>query len=180
MGMALSRGISLGDVAWDYLRFPATSINPPGATGDPDFDTTDIGFLFDANTVETIYMIAQLPHSYIEGSELRPHIHWEPTSTGTGDVVWRLSYRWRNNGEAAGSFTTISLVTAADGNADTLNIDSFSALTKTDAHISSMLDMKLERFATATTDTYAADARLKEFDLHFQLNDLGSSQEYIK
>ena len=165
---------------WDDLRAPATGINPPGQASDPDWDLTNIGFLFDKGSTESVQIIMQLPHGYIEGTFIYPHIHWEPTDAGAGNVLWRLAYKWRNNHEVDSGFTTVDTLVTASGVADSLQINGFGALGKEGATISSLFECTLSRVGGDASDTYDADARLKEFDVHVQLDDIGSASERAK
>ena len=82
------------------LRFPAvTGLRNP-ATAKPDYDYTNIGFLFDPDTAEAIYIIAQMPHDWVAGGSIYPHVHWMPTTTNAGSVVWTMAYKWTNEGDA--------------------------------------------------------------------------------
>ena len=168
-------------VRWDDVRAPATAVRVPGVAGDPDYDSTNLGYLFDGAATETIQVIMQLPHSYMEGTSVHPHIHWEPTTTDSGNVYWQLEWRWRNNGETAGAFSAIALIAEVSGTADKLQIDGFGGIDKDDAKISSILEFKLSRLGDDASDTYnSKDARLKEFDIHFRVDGSGSRQEYRK
>lgn len=169
---------------WDDLRFPATAVNPPGQASDPDFDTTNGGYLFATGSTETIFLIAQLPHSWAEGTDLKPHVHWQKTTSAGGDVLWRLSYKWAAIAEVMdSSFTDVDVSTVAAGTPDndTANehlITPFGALAATSKTVSSMLVMKLSRIGGG--DDYGADARLLEFDIHYQIDSFGSNQEFTK
>ena len=165
---------------WDDLCFPATAINPPGIASDPTFDTTNIGWAFSASATNLLFLIAQLPHSYKEGSDLKAHIHWEPSNTNTGNVLWRLSYRWRNDGETAAALTNVDILVPAGGTALTLQVNGFAAISKPNALISSMLDMTLTRLGADGTDTFTGTAILKEFDIHYLKDSSGSVSEYSK
>jgi hypothetical protein len=168
------------DTAWDDLRFPVTAINPPGQVSDPTFNTTYVGYEFAPGSTEILYIIAQLPHSYKEGSDIRPHLHWMPTNTNTGDVLWRMEYAWQSNGGVQPSFTTVDITSTASGTAYQQHINSFGAISKPDSLISDILSIKLSRIGGDGSDTYSADALLKEFDIHYQINTAGSRQEFIK
>lgn len=170
----------LTDTVWDDLRFPSTAINPPGLVSDPTFDTTDIGWLFAPDATNILFFVAQVPHKYKEGTSLHCHVHWEPTNTNTGNVLWRLSYRWRNDRETAGAFTDVSVLATANGTASKVQFDDFPEISKTNALVSSILDLKVERIGGDLSDTYNANARLKEFDIHFEIDTIGSREEVTK
>lgn len=172
---------------FDDLRTPATAINPPGNVNDPDIDTAIAGLLFDANTEEMVSIIVQLPHSYKEGTDLEPHVHWQKTTSAAGNVDWQIDYRWaRINEVMDGSWTTLSSNTTVAGTPDddTANkhlITALGSISGAGAQISDMLMIQLRRDANdATNDTYGADARLLEFDIHYEQDAPGSRQEFIK
>lgn len=168
--------------ATDDLRFPATAINPPGAASDPAWDNSNGGWLFDASSTEVLYLIAQIPHSWREGSLLRPHVHWEKSVTGAGNVRWQLRYEWSAYLEARTALATIneSAPMADTDNADTQMITALPDIDASTRQISDILVMRLERTGAHADDTYASDARLLEFDIHYEQDSLGSHQEFIK
>ena len=171
-------------VEWEDLRFPATAINPPGQASDPDVDTTYGTLLFAASGTEMIFVLAQLPHSWQEGSDLHPHIHWAKTTSASGNVMWELQYRWSKIGEVMdSSWTTLTKATTTVSDGDTAEqhaITAFDAISGTGCSVSDMLVMKVSRLGDDAADTYGADARLLEFDIHLQIDSRGSLAEYTK
>ena len=173
--------LELEDTVWDDLKAPATAINPPGIASDPDFDTTYGGWLFNASGVELLWIILQMPHDYKEGSAIRPHVHWYPISTNTGDVYWRMEYKWTNvNDTDAGTFTTLNVLDAGDGTAYKHQVVNFDEIAGTGKKISSLLIIKFSRQGSEGTDTYTGDALFREFDVHYQKDGFGSDEEYVK
>ena len=172
------------DPMWDDLRFPANSLNPLGTEQDADVDTTTtfLGtLLFASAAIEVCVGVAQFPHRWLEGSAVHPHIHWAPTSTNTGNVLWQLDYQLANiNGTFPGTWTTLQVLDAADGTTDKHQIAELGVIDMTGYTLSCMMCWKLSRIGDDATDTYTADARLFEFDIHFQSDADGSRQEYIK
>lgn len=172
---------------WDDLRAPATSINAPGGASDPDWDSSLPGWLFDGvATTETLEFVLQLPHGWKEGTILYPHVHWTKTTSASGNVKWLLDYKWAPVGEVIDtSWTSISAYTAASISTDnnTANqhlITSISSIDGAGKQISDMLILKLTRDPTETEDTYAADARMLEFDIHYEIDTPGSYKEFYK
>jgi len=170
--------------SWDDLRFPVTAINPPGAVSDPTFDTTNGTLLFGATGTDVIYVIAQMPHSWKEGTAVVPHVHWYKTTSAAGNVLWRLEYKKFPIGAVGDAdFTAIDQATPAisDGNvALTHALTSFGEIDMTGLTLSDMLLMKVSRIGDNAADTYGADAALMEFDIHYQIDGLGSQQEFTK
>lgn len=173
--------LSGGGIGYDDLRFPATAINPAGLTSPMTFDTTNIGFLANATATQSIGIIAQLPHSWKQESTIRPHIHWMPTTTNTGNVLWRMEYKWTNiNDTESGSWTTLDILGAGSGTAFKHQLISFGAISGVGMKISSILSIKISRIGGDASDTYTADALLKEVDIHFEIDSVGSKNLYVK
>jgi hypothetical protein len=176
-------GIHDTSVYWDDLRFPASGLNPPGPTGAPSTDT-DTGLLvFAGSATNTTAGIAQLPHAWSEGSEIRPHVHW--IQPAAGNVLWQLEYLLlpAYDGPYAGTFTTITqddAVGTYPGTGDYVNISAFPAIDMTGYTLSSMVVFKLSRVGGDALDTISADVKLLEFDIHIQLSTHGSRQEFVK
>lgn len=166
------------NIVWEDLRFPATRIRQ-GATTKPDFDTTNIGLLFPQNNSNEIaYIIAQMPHAMKSESNIRPHIHFVQTSAL--EPVFKIDYRWYNNGEnPSGAFTTLTCNSAefTYTSGDFAQICSFPEIDGSGiTDVSSILDIKLYR----DDNIVAGDVLLKEFDIHYQIDQIGSRGEFIK
>jgi len=159
---------------WDDLRFPASTINPIGQTNAASVDTVEADYpatlLFSNATDNMCAGVAQMPHEWLIGSEIRPHIHWMKTTDATGTVVWEFKYRII--GSVGGSAIAWSsadngtlVVTHANLKA-THALTSFTAIPMTEYRESAMVAWILYR--RVATDTYAAPARLLELDFHYQ------------
>jgi len=170
-----------GATVWDDLRFPATQIMVNPVLPKPDFDETEVGYLMDPATTETLLIIAQMPHSWKLESAIVPHVHWMPTSTNTGAVLWRLEYKWVNiNGTTPGAWSTVDVLASADGVVGKHFISRFPEISGAGKGMSSLLSMKLSRIGGNASDTYTADALLKEFDIHYEIDTIGSREEMVK
>ena len=166
---------------WEDLRFPATAVNPPGLGSDPTLDTSTGTYLFGAAATDLLYFVGQMPHAWKEGSTIHPHIHWCPTSTDTGDVLWRFSYDWANiGGTFAGSYTDLDITQAGGGTDWGHQLIEWASIAGTGKTISSMLMMKVSRIGGDELDTYTGDARFLEFDIHYEVDSSGSRQETVK
>lgn len=174
------------DDYWDDLRFPATAVNPPGLGSDPDFDTTNGGYLFDASSTELVFFAAQMPHQWREESTIRPHVHWQKTTSATGNVYWRMEYKWApKNTVMDAAFTTLNVTSTVSATPDTDEADkhlisSFGDITASGKGLSDMLMIKISRIGGDAADTYNSDCRLLEFDIHYRSNSLGSVAEFAK
>lgn len=132
---------------------------------------------------QEVFFSVQLPHKMRENTTIYPHVHWAPDTAAAGNVEWGLEYEWRNIGEAYTGTTTIYTgAIAAPGVAKQSSIAPFSGITPsaTQGEISSILCCRLFRDPTRANDTYAADAWLLGFDIHVQVDSLGSRDEFSK
>ena len=170
-------GLNQGVGVWDDLKFPftQTKINP--VNDKPDFDFTNVGYLFPQNdATEKIYFIGQFPHSYMLGTNIRPHIHWQQSAATA--VTWKLDYKWFNNGDAVpAAFTTISassgVYTYTSGNL--AQISSFAEIDGSGitGHSSMFLGIFYRDDNTTTGDVLGW-----EFDIHFLKTSMGTDQEF--
>jgi len=175
---------------WDDLRFQITTLATGGTPPDPGTfgPSGNIRcYLFDgAATLEAVEGSVQMPHAWKTGTAIYPHVHWAPTTTGLGNVIWQLDYYWLGFGEAAsGAPTTIAASAtpaqgAPMGTAWKHMINSFSGITPTTQGISSILMFRLFRDPANGGDTYGDDAALMAFDVHYQIDSFGSFEEYVK
>lgn len=176
---------SPGLLIWDDLRFAATAINPPGQASDPDVEAATGLLLFAAAGTELVYAFAQMPHSYAKATDIVPHVHWQKTSSAAGDVVWQCSYKMCKIGEVMdAAWTDIEVSSTVEGTPDTDEADKHLISTfghiavDNDFDISDCVLFRISRLGGDVADTYGADARLLEFDVHYQLNALGSELEF--
>ncbi len=174
---------------WDDLRFPASGIRITGAGGafPPGDDSTTGLLLFDPGRTETVGGVAQLPHSWKEESTVRPHVHWQKTTSAAGNVYWQFDYEVWNNGDTAlltyanTLFSTSPVAGTPDNNtANEILITSFGDIDMTGMTASSLIFWRLSRIGGNAADTYGADARLVEFDIHYEIDSFGSAMEFVK
>ena len=142
--------------------------------------TALLAYGFDGTgTNEQAYFAIQIPHSYKKGTNIHPHIHWSPTDTNTGTVVWSLEYTWANKDGTFSAPTTIkSTAIQAGGVAWVHKYSEFADIDGTGKNISSMLICRL--FRLGTDDTYEHDAALLEMDFHIFMDTIGSDEELTK
>ena len=168
--------------SWDDLRFPAQGINPAGQTDAPSVDTTTYPgtLLFSQTIINLIAGMAQMPHDWERGTELRPHLHWAKSTSASGGVVWEWCYAVADIGGTFGSYSAWTAAAPVVLDSNTANkhaLDAFSALDMTGYKESTMIAWQIRRNVDATADTYGAVARLFEFDFHYQVGKLGTATE---
>ena len=172
---------------WEDLKFPSQGINPPGAASDPDLEATTGLWLFANVVTMTLAGVAQMPHSWRQESAISPHIHWQKSTSAASNVLWQFDYEIVNNGDIAvmdyGTQLQVSTPVAGTPDTDTAEkvlISSFGNIDMTGFDISCLIFWKLSRIGGDAADTYGADARLIEFDIHYQRDTPGSQSLFTK
>jgi len=134
-------------------------------------------------------MNIQLNHDWALGTSLGPHIHWWQTTTNTPNFL--MGYRWQK--ENAAKTTSWTLAKWATTNwiwsSGTLNqITLFSDIPAPSGYgqVSDIVQVKLWRDYTnvstlfAGSDPVAANQDILHFDVHLNVDMLGSRAEYQK
>ncbi len=130
---------------------------------------------FDEKKEEELFFSVQLPHSYKENSDIRPHVHFTtPTQTAT-NITWNLEYTWHNVNGVIGD-TTILTSSIACPAAYTHTICSLGSISGVGKTVSSILNCRLSRSAAG----YVGNAILLSVDFHIQLDTIGSGSELSK
>jgi hypothetical protein len=189
--------VTYTDTYWDDLRVPLTTAKLAGA-GNPGYakfqddgaGSTGINlYSFDDTVEEYLMFIAQLPHKYKLGTDIKAHVHWSPSAAGGADkvVAWGLEYEIQQIGG------TYSGTTIIGGNTHTpadnplvqdkhyltpLGTISGVAITS----VSACIIGRVFRDATGAlnTDDFVGDAWGVEIDFHYEVDSPGSRQEYTK
>ena len=165
--------------AWDDLRIPLTR-DKQGQASKPDFDFTNMGLLFPNNDpTEIVYIISQFPHTRKNGTDIHPHIHWIQSQEAF--PTWKMEYRWYSNGDAAPTdWTLLSSNTGGFTYPGSGSIAQTSIFGEIDGEdfitVSSLFEVKLYR----DDADVAGDILAKEFDIHFEIDNKGSSSEFVK
>ena len=174
--------LTMEDTVWDDIRAPFTQTKR-GALDKPDFDYTNIGLLFPQNDdAEIVYIIFQIPHNYKLGTNIYPHIHWQQMNAN--NVVWKMEYKWFNpGGLVPGGFTAATATTRrytwAAGNLH--QYDGWTAISGAGiTEISSMFLVKVFRDDNVDAGAGSGDALAFEYDIHYEIDTLGSKREFIK
>lgn len=161
------------DALYEDLRFPAADLTK-GTANDPDFVTFRPGITilgFPNDNTKYLYITAQLPHSWREGTNLSAHFHWSPLNTNTGNVTWCLDYTWAN---VNSNFPTTTTRCIDDTSSEVIYDHLMSDMIRIDGTgktASSMMIAKIYR--NGTSDTHNAEVGLLEFDFHYQVYRFG-------
>ena len=153
---------------------------------DPDFtDFNGIGtyaYEFQNNVVATedeVFLTFQMPHSYKLNSQFKPHIHWSPDSSNTGNSRFQLNC---SKADINSQFTQITFRFDANSTTNKFGTHqiSDSNITTSCTNISCIMQCRLWRNSSATEDDYASGTYLHAIDFHIEMDTLGSDAEYVK
>jgi hypothetical protein len=188
--------VLLGDSSvWDDLRNLWTNVRigatPPDFTNSPAFagDPQFYYYTFDgATTEEDIYFTVQMPHTWKNGSTIYPHIHFTPTTTNSNDtasknVRWYTAFKWANTETTFSATTTLIFDQSFIPNDSLwkhLVARNSTGILGTGKTLSSILMCRLYRNPVVTQDTYPQDAAFLGADIHYEIDSLGSREEYVK
>lgn len=167
---------------WDDLSFPALAINPAGAAVPASVDNTDGTLIFSGTVDNAIAIVAQMPHSWVDGTAIRPHIHLQFKTSANANTRWKLEWDIANVNGDFGGFTAEKSETVTMANPQNVNkhaIKAWSEIAMTGFKDSAIVKFKITRLANsdaADNDTNAAN--LVSFDVHYQRNAHGSFDEY--
>jgi len=148
-----------------------------------------VTFTQPCNLSDFAIMNIQINHGWKVGSPIYPHLHWWQNSSDLPN--WLIQYRWQNNGRPKQStWSNVARQTQvyAFVAGSTINqITTFGAITPTsDATLSDIIQFRLLRdgdndsSAFASTDPLSGNASALNFDVHVEIDMLGSNEEYIK
>lgn len=190
--VSIDGNLTLIDTQWNDLRFPFMGRNIDTTSGRIDYNYDELGVDFATNsrfaTTEQISMIAQFGHDWETGSVISPHLHWYQSAAAMPNFM--IQYRWTENGAIVSPNWTMvkygsNTFTYASGTLQQITEFDISVPAEIDT-VSAILDIKFFRDTGndsglfAGSDPLAAVALTKEFDIHYQINSLGSDSEYIK
>jgi hypothetical protein len=163
---------------FDDLQFGAIQLGKTGQANKPDFDNAELGLLFpDNDTTENTGLIGQELHSYKEGSTIYPHIH--VIQTGSDTAIFKMKYRIYNIGSnvPAWTYITTNAHTSTWSSGNLHQVLKFPGITMSGKTISCLIDIVIWR---SPTDAITGDVLVKTFDIHTEIDGLGSRTEYTK
>jgi hypothetical protein len=174
--------IELQETVWDDINLGAAQLSQP-ASNQPDIDTfvdntgTDTGIeTYAFATGEKVHGEFELIHTYKEGTDLKPHIHFQikDTPSGTDYVRWRITYTIAKSGNTLSPVSTIEGECAVDTQYENY-FCTFPDISGTGLEIGDQFLMTLERI-TATGDAFTGDALLQTVGIHHEVDTMGSRQ----
>ena len=176
-----------GGIRWEDSKIKGSQVKLLGVSNLPDWEqfqddgagsTGVYTWHFDKNTLEQVFYDDQITHMYKAGSEIRPHIHWAPTTAGGGVVKWGVELTWAAKGDVFPTTETWETLSPAEGVARRYQTSEFDPVTLPEIKESTFFLMRLYRDAADGEDTYDADAAWLGFDFHLQHEKMGTTGEH--
>lgn len=186
--------LRLDKIVWDDLRIVPGAFQFTGSS-DPTLSSWQPGgsgavfrvYKFQKNN--EVFALVQMPHTYKEGTDLLFHIHWTPCNRGVAEsgnkVGWKVDYSIANIDGVFGSSLTVDLSHTCSGVDDKHELTSSVVVPGTGLTISHIAILRIYRSDTGADDTWAGtlaaqSPAILEFDIHFQIDTMGSRQELVK
>lgn len=168
-------------------ELPSVLIPVAGAAA-PDLVAHTIGgvaralYGFDGvNTQEILSGSIEIPHDYAYGLPIEMHIHWRPSTTGTGVVKWFIDWEYSPSQGAPITQTPLTVLATLDTNKQYWHLlHSFGYLPDVGFALGGKIGFNLRRTPSGAQDTYAGDALFEQVAIHIPCDTLGSRQVYIK
>lgn len=172
---------------YDDLRAPAqTAVAIPGRVPSSVAYQTDLIVLeFDyqavANNEKAVALWLQTPHPRKSFTDLDLHVHWIPSDDSACTVRWCASVSCANTGSDFSATSAFCANEAIDTQQDELIVTGIADIDGSSLGLSAMCGMRIYRNSSnAADDCTTTEAYMVEVDMHYQIDSLGSRQEYIK
>lgn len=175
---------TLAEVVWDDMTFPSNGINPPGTADAPTRSNTT-GMLEFSGTLDNIIAgQVQFSHRRKNGTPVKPHLHVIcPTASATAVSRWKLEINRGGGGldfeNNYGTWTTVGTISIANpNNVKQPVMMGWGEIDMTGRNESALIMWRITRLAG--TDAADTDAMvvLQDVDFHYQIDKLGSEDEY--
>lgn len=167
----------------------AVTLKVQGVGVAPDVAEATMVYATNADLNDYLYTNRQLNHDRDETSKIYPHIHWLQAENKVPNFL--LQYRWQVNGAAkATAWQNLKCQTLAFAyTSGTIHqiVGTASGITPPQGStVSDIVQFRILRDnanasgAFAGADGYSAAVHVLSFDVHIQLNSLGSTNQYQK
>jgi len=180
------------DTQWDDIRIVPGAFDFPG-NSDPSLADWQPGGegatfkLYEFAEADEVTITVQLPHSYKQGTDLKPHVHWTPGDRGSEEngntVAWKLDYTIISPVGIYLASTNVDLSDTVTGTDHQHELGPSGTISGTGLEVSSIMVGRLYRDSTGdtwATDTVGNRPMILEFDLHFEVDGHGSDTELAK
>lgn len=166
---------------WDDLVMPASALSLGATAADVCVVNGTLRALcFDNIVDQSVDGGTQWSHSMKPNSTVSPHIHWGPSGTGGGNVLWSLAWSCSNINGTQNLGTGTVLANAGTTAHKHMITELPDIDTSLYGGLSAVCLWNLSRTASSATDTYGADAELYSFDIHYEIDTIGSRTKLSK
>jgi hypothetical protein len=186
------QGITLSGTAiqWDDLRISADQVRTQGSLHLPTWDEWKPRlWCLQFTNNDQVFFTCQLPHGYVPGTDLYPHVHIIPnTTSATGTVAFGMEYSWLNVNGTYSESRSASGTRVITGEANKHIVIPLSVIPGSAAETedgaerkpSSMLVCWLYRMdgGVETPSSYGQKVNFLEFDFHFRTSKLGTYNQW--
>ena len=132
---------------------------------------------FDGNTIlDEVFAKFHVPEDYESGTDMSLHIHWSPTDTNTGGVIWNIKYASIEPefDELLSSVgTSLSVRDLAQETADELLESDAMTIVAANITADDCMGIKIWRDPTDGDDTYESPASLIEIGIDYTARQSG-------
>ena len=172
---------------YDDLKVPALSAFGRGSPTQTDYKGGKVLTLA-SNIDQGIYFNVQVPHKYKLGGEMEIHAHIVVPTAGAGagaeNVKLDFTYSWAGIGDTFPTASTLTATRDVQNDAADTHIymdigDLVDPGIEQTLGVSSMIICSLTRDVSVAND-YSSSVYLLEADFHFEIDTLGSREEYVK
>lgn len=153
--------------------------------------TDEVGFRGNANfyarnfvhtQADEVQFDIEIPHNWKKGGLLYPHVHFSPWITGSGTSKFNLEYYWTNIDNSFPASTSAYSMTKTWGTDQQwyhLVASGVTPMTSSGMEMSSILKCRLYR-DNSIDGNFPGKVTILYFDLHYEIDSLGSREEYNK
>lgn len=137
-----------------------------------------------------LYFTDKIPHSYSQGTDIFPHVHFITSDSKVGVVRWGLEYTWVNVGNVFPNSTKIycnQTTSGATPNQHYLtffNLDShnnpINGISGTGKLIKGQIIGRIFRDSDSSIDTYTSKVGLIELSFNYEKYGIGSQTQTTK
>jgi len=174
------KDIQFTDTYWTDMSIPLTAA--AGGASAPDLEAfrgSTIKARAFAGTVvnETVFVEGQFSHAIKDSSDIYPHFHFAPSTTpiSTDTVVVELEYTWAAYNDVFPTSSTITTKIPLNGIAQWQHaMKATTAIAAIGDQASSIFMARITRLQDNASDTYAHDVFIFNFDIHFEMQGIGS------
>jgi hypothetical protein len=163
------------DVFIDGMSLVGGNTDPPIFAA---FTGTVWGKSFSAATTMSAHGTLELPHEYVEGTDIDFHIHWSPLTATAGTVLWSVDWSIANANSAFPLPTTSQSLCTSSAIARMSQVNTIFTIPGGERRISDIIYFRISRLGAS--DTMAAPAFLNRAAIHVQVNAHGSDAEFTK